>query len=163
MKEPNRSICIILVAVFVVLSSQRVEAGRGPEPWDSLPQIEMFVFREAELGLLSMDRRQFVFNTKSGEFSEISEEEFHRRFPDLRPTRAREVVKDTGIGSEVRLRTSDSLELTTWNAYCSEGENLTHRLSFNGKPLRDFVDRCNSISAAEQVGDQLWLGYAPRR
>jgi hypothetical protein len=133
------------------------EAGREPEEWDALPQIESFVFGEANIGLVSRDHNHFVFDTKAGTFKEISESEFKRQFSGpVQP--GAEVVNNTGIGSEVRLRTSGPLTFTTTNAYCSEGENVTHQLSIDRKAVKDFVRRCYSVSAVEEIGDQLWLG-----
>ncbi len=123
MEGPIRCIVSPLVAVILVLLSPTAEAGRMPEPWDSLPQIDTLVFRETEIGLVSLARHYFFFNTRSRDFREIRRDEFHRRFPSPMPPRAREVVKNTGIGSEVRLRTSQPLEFTTWDAYCSNNAN----------------------------------------
>jgi hypothetical protein len=148
----------VLAAVFCLgLINRTAEAGRLPEEWDALPQVESFAFTKTAIGLVAGDHSYFILDTKEGTFKAIPETEFKRQFPA--PTqRAAEVVNNTGIGSEVRLRTSGALTFFVKNAYCSEGENITHRLSLDGKPLKDFVRPCYSVSAVEVVGDQLWLG-----
>lgn len=50
------------------------------------------------------------------------------------------------------------MSLVTRYACCSEGGDITHQLFLDDKPLKDFVQPCHSISAAEQVGGLLWLG-----
>ncbi len=154
----KKSSLFVLAAVFCLcLINRAAEAGRLPEEWDALPQIESFAFTKAAIGLIAGDHSYFILDTKEGTFKEIPETEFKRQFPA--PTqRSAEVVNNTGIGSEVRLRTSGALTFFVTNAYCSEGENITHRLSLNGKPLKDFVRPCYSVSAVEVDGDQLWLG-----
>lgn len=145
-------------AVFCLgLINRTAEAGRLPEEWDALPQVESFAFTKTAIGLVAGDHSYFILDTKEGTFKAIPETEFKRQF--AAPTqRAAEVVNNTGIGSEVRLRTSGAPTFFVKNAYCSEGENITHRLSLDGKPLKDFVRPCYSVSAVEVVGDQLWLG-----
>lgn len=154
----KKSSFFVLSAVFCLgLINRPTEAGRLPEEWDALPQIESFAFTKTSIGLIAGDHSYFILDIKEVTFKAIPETEFKRQFPA--PTqRAAEVVNNTGIGSEVRLRTSGALTFFVKNAYCSEGENITHRLSLDGKPLKDFVRPCYSVSAVEVVGDQLWLG-----
>jgi len=156
--DMKKSSLFALAVVFCLcLINRAAEAGREPEEWDALPQIESFAFTKTAIGLIAGNHSYFILNTKEGTFQAIPETEFKRQF--LAPTqRAAEVVNNTGVGSEIRLRTSGALTFSVTNAYCSEGENITHRLSLNGKPLKDFVRPCYSVSAVEVVGDQLWLG-----
>ena len=114
----------VLAAVFCLgLINRTAEAGRLPEEWDALPQVESFAFTKTAIGLVAGDHSYFILDTKEGTFKEIPETEFKRQFPA--PTqRSAEVVNNTGIGSEVRLRTSGALTFFVTNAYCSEGETL---------------------------------------
>lgn len=55
MKRPRLAIFGVLIVSFLSTGNSRLEAGRLPEPWDSLPQIHRFVFAGTDLGLISMD------------------------------------------------------------------------------------------------------------
>lgn len=43
-------------------------------------------------------------------------------------------------------------------AYCAEGTDQPHRLTRNGKPVRTYLPRCETVSSLEIVNHQLWLG-----
>lgn len=145
----------VLFLSFLVI---RAEAGRVPESWDTLPQIQNIAFSENVIGFDAADGRHFVLDRKNESFREVNSEAFFKEFPVPKDQTPSEVLNNTGIGSTVLLRTSSRVEFQTQNAYCSEGENTHHSLSRNGKVLRDHVAPCHSISAVEVVGDQLWLG-----
>jgi len=148
---------VVPVILCLNLMTGTAEAGREPEAWDALPQIETFAFGKTSIGLVARGKTYFLLDSKAGTFKEISEQEFKRQFSA--PTSpAAEVVNNTGVGSDVRLRTSGTRTFSTTNAYCSEGENMTHQLSLNGKSVKDFVRPCYSVSAVEEIGGQLWLG-----
>src|SRR5690349_20522829 len=123
----KKSSFFVLAAVSCLcLISRAAEAAPEPQECVALPQIESFAFTKTAVGLIARGHSYFVLDAKDGAFAAIPEAEFKRRFPA--PTqRAAEVVNETGIGSEVRLRTSGALSFLVKNAYCSEGENIPHR------------------------------------
>jgi hypothetical protein len=57
-----------------------------------------------------------------------------------------------------RLRTSGARVFTALDAYCSEGADDHHQLREGDQVIPDGVQPCHSISSAEIVGDDLWLG-----
>ncbi|HNT98043.1 MAG TPA: hypothetical protein PKK31_07250 [Elusimicrobiales bacterium] len=67
-------------------------------------------------------------------------------------------VRKEGEAGVALLPVSDGTVLETGDAYCSEGQDQKHWLKRAGKPLKDQVRPCASISAAEIEGGALWLG-----
>lgn len=141
--------------LFTVFPENSI-AGRDPEEWDDLPQIDSFSFTKTSVGFSAYGGKHYVLDRLASEIREVTKEQFSVAFGAS--TKAAKVMKDTGIGSTVALQASTGIVLTTQNAYCSEGEDRKHTLSMNGAPLIDHVAPCHSISAAEIVGNQLWLG-----
>jgi hypothetical protein len=148
----------LLIALLGLFAAGPAGAGRDPEPWDDLPQTYSFSFSADAVGLVMGDARRYALDRKSLRLEELTAEQYAKRFAATPNTPTATVPEKTGINSSVLLRTSGKVELTTRNAYCSEGENTKHGLWIDGKPLPDHVSPCASVSAAELVGNQLWLG-----
>lgn len=147
-----------LLIVIIFLTTSNSYAGRLPEEWDTLPQIEIMRFSKDAVGFMASDHRFFILDRKSKSFLSCDESVYLRLFPESRNQKTAEILSDSGIGSAVLLRASDGSEYQTQNAYCSEGENIHHTLFYKGKAVVDNVAPCDSISAVEIIGDQLWLG-----
>lgn len=132
--------------------------GREPEEWDDLPQAVSMSFSQLSVGLTTSSGKYFVLDRASNELHEFDKNRFLREMGGATGVMAAEVVHDTGTESVVALRTSTGKALITQNAYCGEGEKNRHGLWLDRISVRDHVDPCSSISAAEIVDDQLWLG-----
>lgn len=145
-----------LFIVFLCCAPQGLNAGRDPEDWDTLPQIQNLTFSNDSIGFSTSDSRFFILNRQSESLSQIESDIFLQRYPDSKSQKPSDALNDSG--TTVLLRTSSGIEFQTQNAYCSEGENAHHSLSRDGKILKDHVKPCHSISAVEKVGAQLWLG-----
>lgn len=146
-------LCSVLLALPLVASG-----GRIPEEWDDLPQVDSISFSKALVGLTTASGEYFVLDRGTNKLRALDKNQFLQNLGGAIGPRAAEVRKETGIASLVALKTSSGQELTTQNAYCSEGEDSQHRLWLDGALVKDHVDPCLSISAAEIIGDQLWLG-----
>jgi hypothetical protein len=138
--------------------TQLCHAGREPEPWDTLPQVETIRFSNDAVGFVTADHRYFIINRQSKLFRNLNQSTFFGFFPEAGEGTPSEILNDTGIGSLVLLRASNGTEYKTKNAYCSEGEDEHHGLFHKGKSVTDNIEPCHSISALEIVGDQLLLG-----
>lgn len=147
-----------LFIVFLCCAPQGLNAGRDPEDWDTLPQIQNLTFSNDSIGFSTSDSRFFILDRQSESLSQIESDTFLQRFPDSKSQKPSDVLNNSGTGPTVLLRTSSGIEFQTQNAYCAEGENARHSLSRDGKVLKDHVKPCHSISAVEKVGAQLWLG-----
>jgi hypothetical protein len=148
---------LLLPALLGMLAIDPAAAGRDPEAWDDLPQVYSFSFSADSVGLVMGDAKRYALGRKSLRLEQLTAEQYAKRF-SAAVVPASRTVKETGINSTVLLRTSGKLELTTQDAYCSEGEDTRHGLWIDGKRVSDHVSPCASISAAELVGNQLWLG-----
>lgn len=133
-------------------------AGREPEEWDTLPQVEIIRFSKDAIGFMASDHRFFILYRKSKSFRNLDQNTFSGLFPASENRKPAEILRHTGVGSTVLLRASDGTEYKTQNAYCSEGEDDHHTLFYEGNTVTDNIDPCHSVSALEIVGDQLWLG-----
>jgi hypothetical protein len=111
------------------------------------------------VGFISEDHRYFVLNRSSELLQELDENSFFQTFPDWSGKKPSETLKEEENGSNVLLRASNGSEFKTQDANCLIAEELSdHKLWMHEKRITDHVDPCNSISAVEIVGDQLWLG-----
>lgn len=146
-----------LIGILLLWLPSYSIAGREPEEWDTLPQTQNLAFSETSVGFVSDDHRYFILDRLSKSFQQVEENPFRQEFPSHYGVPA-EVVAEKGIGSRVRLKASNGDVFETENAYCSEGEDIHHKLWKNNGLVMDNVEPCESISAVEVVGDQLWLG-----
>lgn len=146
-----------LIGILLLWLPSYSIAGREPEQWDTLPQIQNLVFSKTSVGFVSDDHRYFILDRLSKSFQQVEENLFIQEFPSRYEMPA-EVIEEKGIGSRVRLKASNGDVFETENAYCSEGEDIHHKLWKNNKLLKDNAESCESISAVEILGDQLWLG-----
>src|SRR5688572_31650091 len=114
---------LILTAILFWIDSS-CWAGREPEPWDALPQMQDVKFSNTAVGFQSVDNRYFVLDRVTQTFQEEEASSFSAHFP---PTKSpSEISASRGVGSSVLLRSSDGEVFETSNAYCSEGANLKH-------------------------------------
>lgn len=151
--RPNGSLCAGMVGV-ILLSATTSFAGRIPEEWDALPQVDSISFTKTSVGLGG----HIVFDRATSRIEEVSNEKFEQDFAGSIGFDAAEVIDEGGIGSTVLLKTSSGKHFTTTDAACSEGMDTEHSLSLDGHPVKDHVAPCYSISCVEIVGDHLWLG-----
>ena len=144
-----------LLVVVMLLWATTSLAGRVPEEWDDLPQFNSISFSKTSIGL----GERYLFDRVTSRIQEVSKEQFEQVFAGSIGFKAAEVIKcDAGIATTVVLKTSSGNQLTTQNAYCAEGEHSEHALWLDEHPVKDHVDPCASVSCAEIVGDNLWLG-----
>jgi hypothetical protein len=115
------------------------------------------VFSSDAVGFVSADQRYFALDRASLRFEPVDARAFWERFPPARYQPA-EAQTAGGVGGWVLLRASNGREFTTTNAYCGEGEAIHHELKDRSQPISDHIAPCDSVSAVEIVGDQLWLG-----
>jgi len=142
----------------MLLQATSSPAGRDPEEWDDFPRVTAISFSKTSVGLSTFQGEHYLVDRATSRLEEIHKEQFEQSFAGSIGVKAAEVKEETGIESTVLLRTSSGKELTTRNAYCAEGEESEHTLRLDGAPLKDHVDPCSSVSCAEIVGDNLWLG-----
>ncbi|HVO30579.1 MAG TPA: hypothetical protein VMV18_07580, partial [bacterium] len=146
---------LVVIASGLLLSGG-ASAGRLAEDWDSLPQAASLSFSQASIGLTTRGGERFVLERSSLAFSKVDEHTFLLLFPDLgAPAAVRSMAGDNPV---VTLNVSGDAKVTATDASCYEGDHTPHRLFLGGKPLKDHVNACSSVSAAEVVGSQLWLG-----
>jgi len=143
---------IRLGVLWGVFAFELCHAGREPEAWDTLPQVDNIRFSKESIGFSTFNNRFFILDRELESFGEVSQNDFIKRLQVSKDQKSSAVLTNTGN------KTSDGTEFQTSDAYCSEGENLTHTLSHNGKAFHNHVAPCYSISAIEKTGDQLWLG-----
>lgn len=149
---------ILLLLAILLQLPQLSYAGREPEEWDTLPQIENIVFSKTSVGFISRDQRYFVLERTNQILQLIEKDTFLQLFPNWDRKKPSEIIKNEGIGSGVLLRASNGMEFKAKNAYCSEGEDIHHELWMQEKVVVDQAEPCSSISTVEIVGNQLWLG-----
>jgi hypothetical protein len=149
------AVCLCFVLLVLPLTAF---GGRILEEWDDLPQVDSISFSKTLVGLTTASGEYFIYDRGTNKLRALDKNRFLQNLGSSVGPRVAEVKKETGIGSLVALKTSGGKELTTQNAYCSEGEDRQHGLWLEGAPVKDHVDPCQSISAAEIIDDQLWLG-----
>lgn len=148
-----------LAAAWILLAlSANAFAGRIPEEWDDLPQVDSISFSRTSVALTTASGQYFLLDRASNELRQLDQARFAQAWRKPPGPRAAEVEQETGVGSIVALNTSSGRVYRTKNAYCSEGEEMKHGLWLGDAPVADRVDPCVSISAAEIVDNQLWLG-----
>ena len=149
---------ILAVLLFFAVTSF---AGREPEEWDDLPRVDSISFSVTAVGLATPDDRHFVLDRLSNSIQEVPADEFAKRFAGDAGIKAVVEVKrhdEDGLQPTAILRTSSSKVVTTQDAYCDEGVDSKHALWIDGAPVTDHVEPCTSVSSAEIVGANLWLG-----
>jgi hypothetical protein len=149
------AVCLCFILLVLPLTAF---GGRIPEEWDDLPQVDSISFSKTLVGLTTASGENFIYVRNTNKLRTLDKNQFLQNLGGAVGPRVAEVRKETGIGSLVALKTSGGKELVTQNAYCSEGEDRQHGLWLDGVPVKDHVDPCQSISAAEIIDDQLWLG-----
>lgn len=148
-----------LAAAWILLAlSANAFAGRIPEEWDDLPQVDSIAFSRTSVALTTASGEYFLLDRASNELRQLDQARFAQAWRKPPGPRAAEVEQETGVGSIVALNTSSGRVYRTRNAYCSEGEEMKHGLWLGDVPVANHVDPCVSISAAEIVDNQLWLG-----
>ena len=151
--------CLFLIsAVMAALAASPCLAGRLPERWEALPQIEDVRFSEKAIGFIARDGRRFVLDRASRSFTRVEGNDFSSRFARTGGKAPTESIEDKGIGSVYLLRASDGTEFRAQNAYCAEGSDTPHLLLLEGSPIPSHAARCVSISSVEIIDDALWLG-----
>jgi len=114
------------------------------------------------VGLATAEGQHFVFDRATGKIQEVTEDLFVQKLAGAIGIPAREETKGIWGALTVTLTTSSGQELTTQDAYGyaygSDCEDSEHSLSMNGAPIEDHVNPFLSVSCAEIVGNQLWLG-----
>lgn len=149
---------VALAAAVLFLSATASLAGREPEEWDDLPDVEAISFSANAVGLAMAGGEYYLVDRSTDRVRELSRQEFEQAFAGAVGSPVAEVKEETGIGSTVLLRTSGAREFTARDAYCSEGEDIQHALFMDGAVVKDQVGPCVSISCAEIVAGNLWLG-----
>jgi hypothetical protein len=149
------AVCLCFILLVLPLTAF---GGRIPEEWDDLPQVDSISFSKTLVGLTTASGENFIYVRNTNKLRTLDKNQFLQNLGGAVGPRVAEVRKETGIGSLVALKTSGGREFMAQNAYCSEGEESRHGLWLDGQPVKDHVDPCYSISAAEIVNDQLWLG-----
>jgi len=145
----------IVVAVLLLCSTTSF-GGREPEEWDDLPQFDSISFSQPSVGFTTPEGEHYILDRATSRIQEVTGDLFAQEFAGAIGIKAAEVT-ELGAESTVTLKTSGGKELTTKNAYCDEGRS-EHTLSMNGSLVKDHVQPCTSVSCAEIVGNQLWLG-----
>jgi hypothetical protein len=147
----------IFAFAAVLFSATNSPAGRIPEKWDDLPAIHAISFSEASIGLTTFDGEDYLVDRSTGRVRKLPRSQFEQHFAGSTGVAAAEVKEEKGVESIVALRTSNGRELITQNAYCDEGGGK-HALWVDGAALKDHISPCVSVSCAEIVGDNFWLG-----
>ena len=153
MRERRR---IWLLAMSFCLAPGPASAAPEPEWWDHLPQIGAVVFSETSLGLVAGDGRRFVLDRATLRLDALDAESFASSWPETLPV----ATPDRSLGPRaVVLHATGGRDFVSHAASCSEGDDEHHALHDGWVAVAvPSVDPCESISAAEIVGDQLWLG-----
>jgi len=147
-----------LAAAAVLCLSGALHAGREPESWDVLPDINGIYFTPSKVGFTTPGGPWFIFDRKDRSFSTVGAEEYRAHMDGAKGGGV--FVSDgwEGSGAAHALVVSDGTSLETSDAYCSEGLDQHHSLIVNGSTVTSRVAPCRSIASAETENGRLWLG-----
>lgn len=155
-KITSLPVCLAAAALLCLCGS--AYAGREPEPWDVLPDINGIYFTPDKVGFATPAGPWFVFDRKSSSFSTVGSEEYHALMDGAKGGGVFASSGWEGNGARHALIVSDENRLETSDAYCSEGQDQHHSLIVNGSTVASQVAPCRSIASAEIEGGRLWLG-----
>lgn len=147
-----------LAAAAILCLSGTLRAGREPESWDVLPDINEIYFTPAKVGFAAPGGPWFIFDRGSRSLSVAGVGEFSAL---MRGARGGPAEVSSGRQGDVELHilaVSDGTKIETSDAYCSEGLDQHHSLSVNGSTVTPQAGPCRSITTAEIENGRLWLG-----
>jgi hypothetical protein len=147
---------LVALALFLA-AAECAHAGREETSWDHLPDIAAISFSAANVGFATDTARHFVLDRKAETFREVTDEEFGALFQGAVGPNAAQSLDPHAHPESKRLSTSSDHVVRVLDAHCGEGETK-NELTIDGARMSSHVPDCTSISAAEIVGEHLWLG-----